>query len=322
MNQDELEATLIVDLYDSLGGKTVTSVSGGKSSAYMAVHYPTDYYVFALVLTRDPTCSVKDKGLLREILNKCPCFEGSRELDQTIRNVLDLEQLIGSEIVWVYGDTFDKVIEDKSFFLPNARTRYCTSMMKVLPIWHWCYSNILNPVLDENGELLSVDPCKMQLGFRFDERRRVYKSLGATPTHLSGHDWSKAGACELMNVVSLKCDIAGKFAGKHRRLKTVEWRYQLFPLWYDYITQSDVIKYWDSLGWEFPQVSNCDYCFFHTKAQHLIQHQIHPERSRWWMGLEEDTGRTFKSDVSLRSLLYEDVNTSQHEEVDSCFCSD
>ena len=33
--------------------KTVNSISGGKSSAYIAAHYPADYNLFSLVRTND-----------------------------------------------------------------------------------------------------------------------------------------------------------------------------------------------------------------------------------------------------------------------------
>jgi hypothetical protein len=31
--------------------KTITSISGGKTSSMMAVEFPTDHYVFSVVLT-------------------------------------------------------------------------------------------------------------------------------------------------------------------------------------------------------------------------------------------------------------------------------
>ena len=40
--------------------KTVNSLSGGKTSSYMAVHYPADYNVFALVTTLDKKCIYPD----------------------------------------------------------------------------------------------------------------------------------------------------------------------------------------------------------------------------------------------------------------------
>ena len=41
---------------------TCTSISGGQSSAYIAVNYPTDYNVFALVTVTDKNCTPKDKS--------------------------------------------------------------------------------------------------------------------------------------------------------------------------------------------------------------------------------------------------------------------
>lgn len=77
--------------------KTVTSVSGGKTSAMMAVEYPTDHYIFAVVLTDQIEVAPKDKGLLRECQDRIPHFKASRELDQALINVLRLEQLIGKK---------------------------------------------------------------------------------------------------------------------------------------------------------------------------------------------------------------------------------
>jgi mRNA-degrading endonuclease toxin of MazEF toxin-antitoxin module len=47
--------------------KTITSISGGKASSMMAVEFPTDHYVFSVVLTDQIEAVPKDKGLLREI---------------------------------------------------------------------------------------------------------------------------------------------------------------------------------------------------------------------------------------------------------------
>ena len=41
--------------------KTMNSLSGGKTSSYVAVKYPADYNVFALVTTRDNNCKFPDK---------------------------------------------------------------------------------------------------------------------------------------------------------------------------------------------------------------------------------------------------------------------
>lgn len=48
--------------------KTITSISGGKTSAYLAKHYPTDENIFALVRIEDRKCTPKDKTLVQKVL--------------------------------------------------------------------------------------------------------------------------------------------------------------------------------------------------------------------------------------------------------------
>ena len=46
--------------------KTVNSISGGKTSAYIAANYPADYNVFSLVRTKDKSCLFPDKKIRQE----------------------------------------------------------------------------------------------------------------------------------------------------------------------------------------------------------------------------------------------------------------
>jgi diphthamide synthase (EF-2-diphthine--ammonia ligase) len=43
--------------------KTVNSLSGGKTSSYLAVHYPADYNVFSLVRTDDKRVLFPDENV-------------------------------------------------------------------------------------------------------------------------------------------------------------------------------------------------------------------------------------------------------------------
>ena len=43
--------------------KTIVSISGGKSSAYILANYPSDYAVFSLVRTDDINCLYPDAGI-------------------------------------------------------------------------------------------------------------------------------------------------------------------------------------------------------------------------------------------------------------------
>lgn len=51
--------------------KTVNSISGGKTSAYLAKHYPADYDIFSLVCIKDKECAPKDPKLLNGVFVKC-----------------------------------------------------------------------------------------------------------------------------------------------------------------------------------------------------------------------------------------------------------
>ena len=79
--------------------KTVNSLSGGKTSSYIAANYPADYNVFALVRTDDKSCLYPDKKLRQMVSDKIGVeFIGTLEQDNIIKVMLDLEQFIGKEI--------------------------------------------------------------------------------------------------------------------------------------------------------------------------------------------------------------------------------
>ena len=48
--------------------KTVNSLSGGKTSSFIAANYPADYNVFALVRTIDKSCLFPD-AMVRQIVS-------------------------------------------------------------------------------------------------------------------------------------------------------------------------------------------------------------------------------------------------------------
>jgi hypothetical protein len=87
--------------------KTINSLSGGKTSSYLAKHFPADYNIFSLVRIEDRRCTPKDEKLVKFISDKIGQeFIATAESDITLKAVIDLEQLIGQEIIWVTGRTF------------------------------------------------------------------------------------------------------------------------------------------------------------------------------------------------------------------------
>lgn len=241
---------------------TVNSISGGKTSCYMALKFEADVNIFSCVLTKDPSCRIKDKGLLRDIQNKLPQFEGSRELDQTLINMLKLEQMLGREIKWLTSEyTYDEMLS-KNKFLPNKFNRSCTFELKLFPILSYTWINY--------GLVI------MNIGFRLDEINRAERMMS---------DCDKAYKTKIPVSCSIK--------SKRKSHKNIEWRLPYFPLIENGVNHFDVIKYWDDKGWKFPSISNCDFCFFHTKKQLSEQRDLFPERYSWWENKEKQFNHTF-----------------------------
>ena len=88
--------------------KTVNSLSGGKSSSYIALNYPADYNVFSLVRTNDK--SMYPDAKVRQIVSdKIGCeFVGTTEQDAIIKIMLQLSEKI--DIDWITGQAFEDVI--------------------------------------------------------------------------------------------------------------------------------------------------------------------------------------------------------------------
>ena len=150
--------------------KTCNSLSGGKTSSYIAANYPADYNVFALVRTKDKNCIFPDKKIRQQVSDRIQKeFIGTLEDDLIVYTMLDLEQYIGKKITWVTGKTFDDVIlrSNGQKYLPNVTQRFCTTEMKLQPIFDWWLSNVNMPL-------------KMRIGFRANEQSRAKSMLEKT----------------------------------------------------------------------------------------------------------------------------------------------
>lgn len=253
--------------------KTITSLSGGKSSSMMALRFPTDHYVFAVVLTDHQPSAPKDKGLLRECQNRISHFVASHEADLTLLNMLKLEQELGQKIDWVaaehsldlfaLGQTDLPGFRSGKALLPNARTRFCTIEQKLKPIFWHCYLNYWDD-----------DPFLMNIGFRFDEPQRV---AGWT----CDNDKFK---------FPVSCGLS---QGSQWKYKKIEWRISQFPLFTGGVTRNDVVSFWDKKGWQFPDISNCRFCFHHRDIEQQRQAKLEPENLQWWLGMESEVGSSF-----------------------------
>ena len=228
--------------------KTVTSISGGKTSAYLSANYPTDYNVFALVTTADKTCIYPDKQLRQVVSDKIGReFIGTLEDDTIIHTILDLEQYIGRSIDWVVGDTFENILNTKGGTLPSWSRRFCTTWLKVDPIVKYWKEKFDEPVI-------------MNIGYRVTEKRRADNMVSKL---------NKNGLSEHKTII-------GKHKDGRNKWTVYEWRKPNFPLVYDFIERQDVENFWKEKPVRFAKFNNC-IGFFHRTAPLLSRmSKLHP----------------------------------------------
>ena len=278
--------------------KTVNSISGGKTSAYIAKHFPADINIFSLVRIED-TDNLWMKGkdeqtrqLISDRLGKE--FIGTAEMDEIIYTILDLEQFIGQEIKMITGNTFEEVIKQNYNYLPNKMTRYCTVEMKLKPIFNY---------LKENTEL----PVEMRIGFRPNEIKRAEGVLArAEPNGIEYFD-----------------TIVGK-AGTRNKWGKVPYRMCKFPLIDNNISKDTIYSYWQDKPVRFAYRNNCVGCV--NRQPLMISHMASKDldKVKWFEKQEIKTGNRFLSDVSFTKILNFGTQATffddDFNECDSGFC--
>tara|TARA_R110002050_G_scaffold136960_3_gene260303 strand:- start:622 stop:1509 length:888 start_codon:yes stop_codon:yes gene_type:complete len=257
---------------------TVNSISGGKTSSYIAANYPADYNVFALVRTNDKGCLFPDKKTRQIVSDRIGTeFIGTLEMDNIIYTMLDLEQYIGTKIDWVSGKTFEEVIE-KPGILPNIKARYCTTEMKLFPIAKWWM------------EKFNLEPIEMRIGFRANEMRRAKKMNE-----------------KLENGLSQIKIIVGKHKNGNNKWKTFGWQMPTFPLISkeNPIYKDDVVEYWKNKPVRFAEINNCVGCF-HRNAALLKKMSVdHPNKFDWFIKQERIKQERIKQkDPTIKKYVY------------------
>ena len=279
--------------------KTVNSLSGGKTSSYIAANYPADYDVFSLVRIEHEASKFPDAKIRQEVEDRIQApFIATAEDDTIIYTMLDLEQYIGREITWVTGKTFDKIIisGDKKY-LPNVTQRFCTIEMKLRPIFEWWQIEIGQPI-------------QTRIGFRANEQSRAKNML--EKTNENGLNTFKA--------------IVGK-RGTRNKWADIGWQKPVFPLIQDNIYKDQVESYWKDKPIRFAYMNNCIGCFHRNELLLKLMSEKHPNKFDWFIEAEQNSDgieRTFKKGVSYTSIknsfkqvrLFED----DFNECDSGYC--
>lgn len=300
--------------------KSVNSLSAGETSSYMAVHFPADYDVFSVVCIDDTRCKPSDPAVIEYANRKLEKYStqygefiATAEDDKSLVVMMDLEQIIGREITWVRGQSFDYIIRNKSIFggepsrLPHRISRYCTTIMKMQAIFEWWWNNIYEKV-------------DMRIGFRIDEFKRMERFFNnSNPTQFS---------------IPISCSTQGQRLQKNQ---TFKWRYCSFPLVENMVTKFDVKKYWRENGWiqadlfqerrqiKFPAISNCVGCFHKNPETLATMWEMHPAKMTWFAEQEKigkgtwlDTGQTYFQIGENRYEIAKEVMYEIMEMGESC----
>ena len=278
--------------------KTVNSLSGGKTSSYIAANYSADYNVFSLVRTDDKKCLFPDAKVRQLVSDRIGKeFIGTLEEDMIIYTMLDLEQFIGSKIDWVSGKTFDDAIiktKKGTKYLPNKVARYCTTELKTMPILHWMYDVIKEPVI-------------MRFGYRANETRRAVKMMEKT---------DEDGFTKVRTTFTKLKDGRNSW-GEYKYCKPE------FPLIKDQIYKDSIEKFWENKYVRFAYMNNCVGCWWRSPLLLKKMHTKHPNKIQWFADQETDKSK-FKSDVKYSDIIKWKTQTELFDddfnECDSGYC--
>lgn len=272
--------------------KTINSLSGGKTSSYIAANYPADYNVFSLVRTNDIDSKFKDEKIRKEVEDRIQApFISTAEDDTIIYTMLDLEQYIGKEINWVTGPTFEDAIRNHGGYLPNKVARYCTTDMKTMPIAQWRYKNI-------EGD------AEMRFGFRANEQSRA-KTMQAKLND--------------RGMTEVKIIVGRTKTGNQNKWGTIEYCKPAFPLIQDHIFKDTIEEFWKDKPVRFAYMNNCIGCWW--RGPMLLKHMAdkHPSKMDWFARQEENNKGTFKSEVSYREVInYNSQFTLFEDDFEEC----
>ena len=257
--------------------KKVNSLSGGKTSSYIAANYPADYNVFSLVRTDDKKCLFPDAKIRQEVSDRLGKeFIGTLEEDTIIYTMLDLEQHIGTKIDWVSGKTFDdSIIKTKkgTKYLPNKMARYCTTELKTLPILHWMYEEVKEPVI-------------MRFGYRANETRRAIKMMDKT---------DEDGFTKVKTTFTKLKDGRNSW-GVYKYCKPE------FPLINDNIYKDTIEEFWKEKDVRFAYMNNCVGCWWRSPLLLKKMHNKHPEKMQWFADQETNKSK-WRSDIMYKDII-------------------
>lgn len=252
----------------------------------MSVKYPADVNIFAVVCIdcpehkTDPAIIQYTQDKFQKFCPLYPHFQATAEDDATLIAMMQLEQHLGKEIIWVRGKTYDQilleryasVLEGNRKRLPSWARRYCTEEMKLLPIFEYLYYN-------------GYTPCQMNIGFRSDEWKRIfkfYRNRNGSPKIPGPHFYHYPMSCN-------------NFGERLQQWQDIYYRRACFPIYTDGTTKLQTRDYFKGLIY-FPEISNCEGCFHKDIDIIAFKARTSPAKSRWWQKWESYGMGTWRDD--------------------------
>jgi hypothetical protein len=268
--------------------KTVNSISGGKTSAYLMQHFKADINLFSLVRIDDKDClfmNGKDEKTRQIISDRIGQeFIGTAEMDKIIYTILDLEQFTGQEIKIITGKSFEEIIKDRRNYLPNKMVRYCTIEMKLIPIFNYLKS-------------LEILPVVMNIGYRPTEKKRALNMLNR----------AEENGIEKFN--------------------KIDYRKANFPLIENNISKDTIYNFWENKPVRFAYRNNCVFCVNRQPLMisHASTKEQEKRKIEWANKIEKQTGNKFLSEVSMEKILNYSIQgrlfiDEDFSDCDSGFC--
>ena len=280
--------------------KTINSLSGGKTSSYIAANYSADYDVFSLVRIEDKNAKFKDEKIRKEVEDRIQApFIATAEDDTIIYTMLDLEQFIGRKITWVTGKTFDEITTRKDkVYLPNKVQRFCTVEMKIEPMFYWWAEHIGEPTIT-------------RIGFRANETRRAKNMLDK---------------CNENGLSEFKATFEKHKDGRNK-WELVEYQKPHFPLIEDNIYKDTIENYWKDKPVRFAYMNNCVGCFHKTPLLLRKMFDKHPKKLEWFAKRERESTNDahWRSDLTYDEIkkwnLQNEIFDDDFNECDSGYCA-
>jgi hypothetical protein len=175
--------------------------------------------------------------------------------------------------------------------------RFCTTEMKLEPIFNFWKENI-------------NEPCETRIGYRANEMNRAKSMIKKL---------NKNGLSEFKAVV-------GYSKNGNKKWKNIEWQKPIFPLIENNIYKDTIINYWKDKPVQFAWMNNCVGCMHKEPALLNKMSKLHPNKLEWFAKVERESinNCTWREHITYDKIINYKFNSDLFDddfnECDSGYC--